>query len=160
MALKFAKTTGNSAVLDVRWETCARIAELLHGRLRRQQTCSGRVGGGEGIPAVAALQVVTPVTAALLQGDTYRRSAKDYHHHSGYQTTANTLPTTKSVAIVIPPPPDSVDKVYIVSFVINKCKLDLRFKKFIHWQLIQYSSTVEPQLPVRNSIKKVTNNRI
>lgn len=49
---------GGSRVLDVRWETCRRVAELVvHQHQRRRQRSSGEV-------AVVQLKIVTPITAA------------------------------------------------------------------------------------------------
>lgn len=55
VALKFS---GDNLVMDVRWETCRRVAELVvHGCQRRRRL-------GSGVDGVAVqLRVVTPITS-------------------------------------------------------------------------------------------------
>jgi hypothetical protein len=60
VALKLSSGDGGGRAMDVRWETCRRVAELIvhqHQRLRRASSGDGAV--------VVQLKVVTPITAAV-----------------------------------------------------------------------------------------------
>jgi len=59
VALKLSSGDGGGRAMDVRWETCRRVAELIvHHHQRRLRPSSG-----DG-PVVVQLKVVTPITAA------------------------------------------------------------------------------------------------
>lgn len=61
VALKCTGDGGGSRVLDVRWDTCRRVAELVvHNHQRRR--AQGSAGGG------VQLKIVTPITAVMSDG--------------------------------------------------------------------------------------------
>lgn len=77
MAIK-CQTSDGGRVLDVRWETCGRVAELIvRNHKRRRQQNSGDVQ--------VQLKVVTPITAANMAFDVHAMAPMDpnkVHQHN------------------------------------------------------------------------------